>query len=154
MTPLLLLTLACEDPPPPLPPAPDPRVEVAVVEPAPHTVERSLLGVLEPARDVALSPRGGGVVTARLAAPGEQVAAGQVLLQLDAREAAANYAAAVAALTDAEALAGQADRQLGRVIALGESASPSEVDAARVAAIRAEAAADGARTASSSSGAA
>jgi len=142
---LLLLALACSDPPAPLPPAPDPRVESVPAAASPRTWSRSLLGVLEPSRDAVLSPRSGGVVTARMVAPGERVVAGQVLLKLDAREAAASYAAAVAALTDAEAVAGQTSRQLDRVMALGESASPAEIDAARVAAIRAEAAADGAR---------
>jgi len=141
----LLLALACSAPPTPLPPAPAPRVAVAIASPAPRTWSRSLLGVLEPARDAVLSPRSGGVVTARMVSPGEQVEEGQVLLQLDAREASASYAAASAALTDAEAVAGQAARQLERVMGLGTSASPAEIDAARVAAIRAEAAADGAR---------
>ncbi len=145
---LLTLTLAgCAPAPEPIGAAADPRVLVEAAAPPPRTLTRTLLGVLEPRRDAALSALTGGQVHALLAAPGDRVTRGQPLLQLDPRQAAANLTRARAALADAEAVSGESARRLERLEALGDGASPADLDAARTAALRAGAAAEAARAA-------
>ncbi len=127
---LLTLTLAgCAPAPEPIGAAADPRVLVEAAAPPPRTLTRTLLGVLEPRRDAALSALTGGQVHALLAAPGDRVTRGQPLLQLDPRQAAANLTRARAALADAEAVSGESARRLERLEALGDGASPADLGA-------------------------
>lgn len=143
---LLLLTLlaACSDEPPPVAIDQTPRVEVVRVAEPPAAVQRTLLSTLAPARDALLTPMRPGRVVRRVVEPGARVAAGDALLELDAREARANLAAAQAGVREASALQDEAVRQEERVDALGDGAAPFQRDQAGVARARAEAAVAGA----------
>ncbi len=121
-----------------------PRVAVVravAAEPA----QRAFAATLAPARDVRLGPLRAGAVARIGAAVGEAVAAGDLLVALDARAALADRALADAALREAEAVVAAARRAAGRVAALADGASPAARDEAETAVARAEAQRDAAR---------
>jgi multidrug efflux system membrane fusion protein len=125
------------------PPAPafdsTPRVQVVAVEAPPTALERTLLSTAEPARDAVLSPMRPGRVVRRAAEPGTVVQAGAAILVLDSGEATANLALADAAVLEADAVVAEAQRQQGRVGALGDGASEAQRDTAATALARADA---------------
>ena len=116
-----------------------PRVQVVVVAPAPAALERTLLSTAEPARDAVLSPMRPGRVVRRAAPPGEWVKAGAPVLVLASGEATANLALAEAAVLEADAVLGEAERQQARSEAMGDGTSQAQRDAAGTALARAQA---------------
>lgn len=122
-----------------------PRVAVRTAEPAPVRRTRTVLGVTEARRDAFLTPLRGGRVARLPGAVGEAVSEGDALVVLEASEAEANLALARAGVAEAEAVLADARQQLHRVQALGDGASPAQVDQARLGVARAEAVLDRAR---------
>lgn len=78
-------------------------------------------GILEAARQAAISAQTGGVLLKQHVAEGEAVRAGQVLFSLDARPAQARMAQSQASLTGARAEIDEADKTLQRLTPLTES---------------------------------
>jgi len=115
---------------------------VAVASPEPRRIEESVTvtGTIMPVRAVRIVPDAPGRVTGVPVSPGQQVAAGDLLVQLDDR-------AARAALADAEATLREAQQAYERIERLAESnaAADSQLEGARADLHRAEAAVMGAR---------
>ncbi len=103
--------------------------------------------VAEPFTTATLSSRLMGSVTEVMAREGDRVAAGQILVRLDARDLAARHAQAEANIASADAMQGEAALTATRMRALyADSAAPKmQLDAAEAGLARAEAAARAAR---------
>ena len=125
-------------------PNPLPRVEAVSALPAPPTLSRHVLSVLEAQQDAMLTARLGGVITQNRVAVGQAVAMNEPLVQLDPREARAQLALSQAAVADARVSLAAAASSLVRVEALGEGASVADRDRALVAVKRATAGLDAA----------
>lgn len=111
-----LLALACKKagsftPPPP---------EVAVVVVEPHTVEQvyEFAGSVEASKSVQVRAQVSGVITARAFNEGQTVAEGDLLYQIDRTAYEADWRAATARLSEAEARAANAKQTLARFTAL------------------------------------
>lgn len=110
---------------------------VAVASPEPRRMEESVTvtGTIMPVRAVRIVPDAPGRVTGVPVSSGQQVAAGDLLIQLDDR-------AARAALADAEATLAEAQQAYDRIARLAQSnaAAESQLEGARADLLRAEAA--------------
>lgn len=111
-----LLALACKKdqaftPPPP---------EVAVVTVAPHTVEQvyEFAGTVQASKSVQVRAQVSGVITARAFTEGQTVSVGDLLYQIDRTALEADWRAATARLSEAEARAANAKQTLARFTAL------------------------------------
>lgn len=93
-----------------------------------------IAGVISARRSTAVSSRVAALVTAVRVEPGQQVAAGQVLVEIDPTAAQGQVAAAQGAVTQAEAALALAQRNHERYQALAarDAASELEVDQARM----------------------
>ena len=115
----------------------DNAARVAVASPEQRRMEESVTatGTIMPVRAVKLVPNAPGRVTGVPVSSGQQVAAGDQLIQLDDR-------AARAALADAEGTLAEAQQAFGRVERLAESnaAAEAQLESARADLLRAEAA--------------
>jgi membrane fusion protein (multidrug efflux system) len=115
---------------------------VAVASPEPRRMEETVTvtGTIMPVRAVRIVPDAPGRVTGVPVSPGQQVAAGDLLIQLDDR-------AARAALADAEATLREAQQAYSRIERLAENnaAAESQLEGVRADLHRAEAAVMGAR---------
>jgi membrane fusion protein (multidrug efflux system) len=85
------------------PPSAPPEVGVVVVRPQPVTLTTELSGRISAHLVAEVRPQVGGIIQKRLFTEGSDVAAGQVLYQIDAATYQAAYASARAALARAEA---------------------------------------------------
>ena len=125
-------------------PPPQSQVAVGVTRPQTQTIDDAVtaVGTLMPLRTVALTPTVPGRVTAVPVASGQRVDAGDLLIQLDDR-------AARATLAEAEATLAEASQQFARVDELADrnTAAETQLESARAAYARAEAAAMQARAA-------
>lgn len=136
MIPLLLSMLAACGPPTDndagaatsakldVPEAPAVRVEVATLKPTQAQMKLSLPGEVEGKRDAGLAAALGGYVESVLIEPGDNVRSGQSLVRVDT----AMYAAQ---RDQAEARFELATNELSRLEALGDLASPQQLDNAR-----------------------
>ncbi len=108
------------------------------------TIEATLdaAGVAEPIAQATLSTKLMGTVTAVLVREGARVAAGQVLVRIDARDLAARQSQAGAGIAESEAVRRDAITQAGRIRALyaDSAATRAQLDAVETGVARAEAA--------------
>jgi len=112
-------------------------------------------GVAAPIQQATLSTRLMGTVTHVLAKEGDQVATGQPLVRIDARDLAAKSAQVAASVAEADAVHRDAVAQANRIRALyaDSAATRAQLDAAETTLARAEAAVKSARAAASELGA-
>jgi membrane fusion protein (multidrug efflux system) len=122
-----LVALACSKPPAPFAPPP---AEVAVVEVAPRRLDQvyEFSGSVEASRSVQVRSQVAGVVKARPFNEGQAVTAGAVLYQIDQTAFEADWRAARARLTEAEARAANARQTLTRFTALLSDSAVSRQD--------------------------
>ena len=129
--------------------APRPAAERAALAGTPVMVTDTLVvdafeaaGVAAPIRQATLSTRLMATVTAVLVHEGDRVAAGEVLVRLDARDLAARREQVEAALAEATAVQGDAEVQAGRIRALyaDSAATRAQLDQAETGLARATAA--------------
>ncbi|SEQ07471.1 membrane fusion protein, multidrug efflux system [Loktanella sp. DSM 29012] len=125
-------------------PPPQSKAAVGVTRPQTQTIDDAItaVGTLMPLRTVALTPTVPGRVTAVPVSSGDQVATGDLLIQLDER-------AARATLAEAEASLAETSQELARVDELADrnTAAETRLESARAAYARAEAAVMQARAA-------
>ena len=107
------------------------------------TIETAFIaaGVAAPLQQATLSTKLMGTVGEVLVREGERVAAGQVLVRIDARDLSAKSAQASASIADAEALRADANTQATRIRALyaDSAATQAQLDAVETGLARAEA---------------
>lgn len=98
-------------------------------------------GTAQPLQQATLSTKLMGTVTAVLVQEGDEVAAGQPLVRLDARDLAAKEAQVAASIADADAMHRDAETQAGRIRALyaDSAATKAQLDAAETGLARAAA---------------
>jgi membrane fusion protein, multidrug efflux system len=143
---LLFTIFACQDEVELVQPDLRPRVAVATAEKPDGSFVRSYSTVLQARRDVRLSARLGGTLVKKRVAVGSRVVQGELLLQLDSREADAQLQLAEARKAEAEVAQEDAALREARVRALGDKASGAELDGARLALQRSKALLDAARS--------
>jgi len=112
-------------------------------------------GVAAPIQQATLSTKLTGTVTAVLVREGDRVAAGHVLVRIDARDLSAKSAQIAASVAEADAMHNDAIAQANRIRALfGDSAATrAQLDAAETGLARAKAGLEAARAAASELGA-
>jgi len=108
-------------------------------------------GIAAALRQATLSTKLMGTVMDVLVREGEAVAAGQVLVRIDARDLTAKQEQTAASIADAEAMRGEAATQAGRIRALyaDSAATRAQLDAAETGLSRAEAGVRASRAAAS-----
>jgi RND family efflux transporter MFP subunit len=100
-------------------------IRVQTVEFKPHVASEEVTGSIRPKLQTSIAPEGTARIEKMLAVPGQQVKRGDVLVQLDTREASAK-------LEQARAVFVQAEKSLQRYTALvaGKAASQADYDTA------------------------
>jgi len=138
--------LACKSQPAPVAPPP---TEVTVVEVAPRRLDQvyEFAGSVEASKSIQVRSQVAGVVKARPFNEGQAVKAGDVLYEIDQTAFEADWRAARARLTEAEARAANAKQTLARFAALvsDNAVSRQDYDNAAAQAKEADAAVEGAR---------
>jgi RND family efflux transporter MFP subunit len=112
-------------------------------------------GVAAPIQQATLSTKLMGTVTAVLVREGDRVAAGQVLVRIDARDLSAKSAQLAASVAESEAMHNDATAQANRIRALyaDSAATRAQLDAAETGLARAKAGLEAAQAAASELGA-
>jgi RND family efflux transporter MFP subunit len=137
---------ACKQPPPAAPPPPPKEIEVLTMQPSEVRQTGEYLGSLLSRGSVMVLPQVAGYVRAVLVKPGQKVAVGAPLIEVDAREESAALASAQAQQASAQANLVLAKQVRDRTEALQREglATAEELDQRKASAAAAEAAAQAA----------
>jgi RND family efflux transporter MFP subunit len=155
---VVALAVACGRTPEPTPQVARPKPSAGVI----YTVHDTTIdaafdaaGVAAPIQQATLSTRLMGTVTTVLVREGDRVAAGQVLVRIDARDLSAKSAHVAASVADAKAMHHDAIVQANRIRALyaDSAATRAQLDAVETGLARAEAGLEAAQASASELGA-
>jgi membrane fusion protein (multidrug efflux system) len=130
---LMLAAAGCSKSEAAKPPAPPPGVVVAEVVQRDEPIQREWIGTTQGEVNAEIRPKVEGYLLRRVYTEGSYVRAGQLLFEIDARQAGAQLQQAQANLAQAEASLAKADRDVARYepLAAQKAISQQELDNAR-----------------------